>query len=127
METTKEPVTNAYVVCFWGSHPDADNDDCATAVDGLSLEQAQSIFNAADPRVRAQEVLKENDPTYDFPFAQYFSSCPFVELDGPDRNEVRQWKTLPKRRAHADGWRREIAMEAGMCLGVDAYNDAMGY
>ena len=24
-------------------------------------------------------------------------------------------------------WRREIAMEAGMGLGVDAYNDVMGY
>lgn len=24
-------------------------------------------------------------------------------------------------------WRREIAMEAGMCLGVEAYNDHMGY
>ena len=26
-----------------------------------------------------------------------------------------------------DGWRREMAMEAGMGLGIDAYNDAMGW
>lgn len=26
-----------------------------------------------------------------------------------------------------DDWRREMAMEAGMGLGIDAYNDMMGY
>ena len=26
-----------------------------------------------------------------------------------------------------DDWRREIAMEAGMAFGCDAYNDIMGY
>lgn len=26
-----------------------------------------------------------------------------------------------------DDWKREIATEAGMCLGIDAYNDHMGY
>jgi len=42
------------------------------------------------------------------------------------RREVKVAAKPRKRKVADDGWRREMAMEAGMGLGVEAYNDAMG-
>lgn len=98
-----------YAVNEWGSHPDADNDDCWTGRDFGTLEEAQAAF-AEPPRD---------------------ASTAFVELDGPDVSEVREIPGVAEReRREAEddrAWAREIAVEAGMLHGTDAYNDAMGY
>jgi len=99
-----------YSVNEWGSHPDDDNDDCWTGEDFATLEEAEAAF-AADPRDRGTA---------------------FVELDGPDVYRVREIPGVAarnRREAEADrrAWQREIAIEAGMLHGIDAYNDEMGY
>lgn len=95
----------AYCVNHWGSHPDDDNDDCWTGWDFATLAEA---------RIKYDEHPK--DP-----------STRFVELDGPDVNEVRRVPGSKARRSNNDDWKHEIAMQAGMGLGIDAYNDEMGY
>ena len=92
-----------YSVNYWGSHPDAGNDDCWSGEDFATLVEAESAF-ARNP-----------------------GSCvAFVELDGPDVYRVR--KVRDPRRADDDrAWRDEIAREEGMLCGCDAYNEVMGY
>lgn len=96
-----------YAVNEWGSHPDADNDDCWTGRDFDTLEEAQAAF-AKTP----------TDP-----------STAFVELDGPDVYEVHEIPGVAarnRREAEDDrAWAHEIAIEAGMLHGIDAYNDVM--
>jgi hypothetical protein len=97
-----------YSVDYWGSHPDDDNDDCWTGEDFATLEEARARF--------AAEV-----PTY------YRSSTAYVVLDGPGVHEERRNPGFKPAREVDSEWRREMAMEAGMAFGCDAYNDAMGY
>lgn len=100
-----------FCVRLWGSHPDAGNDDCHSDSDHDSLEEAERVFEAP---------------------SHYYVH--FLELTGPEGlRRVRENPSHdPKRRAReaarddAD-WRREQAMQAGMGLGIDAYNDEMGY
>lgn len=105
-----------YSVNLWGSHPDEENDDCHTGDDFATKEEALLVYNQT--------------------WRDHFSSgsvlsTTHVEIDGPDLNEVKCVK-VSRRQAAEDAefdtmWRREMAMEAGMGLGIDAYNDAMGY
>lgn len=95
----------AYSVNEWGSHPDEGNDDCWRGDDFATLDEARAAFAKypADP------------------------STLFVELDGPDVNEVRR---VADRRAALrtdTEWQREVATQAGMALGCDGYNDAMDW
>lgn len=55
-------------------------------------------------------------------------------LDDIEQKSGESWEAAIKRELPGimeddddDSWRQEIAMEAGMLHGVDAYNDAMGY
>lgn len=105
-----------YSVNYWGSHPDADNDDCYTGFDFATKDEAVAFFQGEvqDP---------PNMPGY------YFRCVAFIEIDGPDVNEVRanpHHKPEPKS-PDSGSWQREIANEAGMLHGIDAYNEAMGY
>ncbi len=107
-----------YSVNYYCSHPDAGNDDCETGHCFVTKNEALEAFAKA-------------------PYTDYESSGGFIQriayiqLDGPDVHEVRKNpEHIPQRKSRDDfdaEWRREIAMEAGMGLGVDAYNDAMGY
>lgn len=104
-----------YSVSFWCTHPDEENDDCNTGQDFDTKEAALAFYN--DP---ANEYLGN-----------------YIEIDGPDLNEVRMKSGFDRRaydreverdrRAYEAEYRRECAMEAGMLHGVDAYNDEMGY
>lgn len=95
-----------YSVNLWGSHPDSNNDDCCTGWDFETLTEARERF----------EVERNG---YDLPF---------VELTGPGVYEVARTKNVvDARRDDRSDWNREIAMEAGMLHGIDAYNDIQGY
>jgi len=111
-ETTKN-----FSVNYWGSDPDADNDDCWTGDDYATLEEARRVFEAKVP-----------DPTH-----TPSHTVAFVELDGPGVYEKRPNPDYDaERNAREDAafdreWRAEIANEAGMLGGCDAYNEVMGY
>jgi hypothetical protein len=100
-----------YTVNEWGSHPELGNDDCSRGQDGLTLEQARAILAAG-----VSDIFIE-----------------YLQLDGPDVHEVVKNPTYNARARAAAGaasdteWRREIAMQAGMGLGVEAFNEEMGY
>jgi len=91
-----------YSVLYWGSDPDAGNDDCWSGDDFATLSEAEAAFAAgSDDR----------------------DDC-FIELDGPDVYRVRK---LRDARPVDTSWRDEIAREAGMLGGCEAYNEVMGY
>lgn len=104
-----------YSVNLYGSHPDANNDDCWAGDEFETKEEALRVFN---------------NPWEYFSVRYHESSTAFVEIDGPDINRVRKnptFKPSKKDSAFDRDWKRERAYEAGMCLGIDAYNDTMGY
>jgi hypothetical protein len=106
-----------YTVSLWGSKPGT-NDDCHTGANYNTKAEALRVY--AQPE-------------------QYFSpvswrSTVWVEIDGSDIHEERRVVTVEQERAMcrrdaADdrAWQREIATQAGMAFGVDAYNEEMGY
>lgn len=112
--TTKSPDPFPYMVALWGSHPDQNNDDCWVGAEFASREEAQRAFE--DPASISDffaESLHDVDSV-------------FLTADGPDIQEIRRLR--PDRRPVRDGgWRREMAMEAGMLHGVEAYNEVLGY
>jgi hypothetical protein len=94
-----------FSVLYWGSHPEAGNDDCHTGKDFATLEEAMACFT--------QDA---------------FGSCvAYIELDGPGVYEVRKNPKYIATKDDDSEWKREIAMQAGMNFGCDGYNDAMGY
>ena len=55
--------------------------------------------------------------------------CDSCVLEGPEHcyNMIMVPVASKPRKVKDDAWRREAANQAGMGLGVQAYNDAMGY
>ena len=111
-----------YSVNYWGSHPDQDNDDCYTGEDFKTKEEALAYFNGEvqDP---------PNRPGY------YYSCVAFIEIDGLEDSElaelgIERVRKNPNYKPEKDDFsadRSEYAMQQGMGLGIDAYNEAMGY
>ena len=108
-----------YSVNYWGSHPDAENDDCHTGYDFDSASEAIAFFKAP-----IQALV-------------YVHCTEYIEIDGLDDSELAaagieclrknpDFKRTKDTEFEANWW-REQAWEAGMGLGVEAYNDAMGY
>jgi hypothetical protein len=105
-------ITKPFEVKLWCSHPDEQNDDCQSGAEFDTLEEAEKAYAA--------------------PVTDRYAA--FVELTGPDsyrrvrRNPAYDAKAVARKRAQDDAeWRREQAMQAGMGLGVQAYNEEMGY
>lgn len=96
-----------FSVNHWGSHPDADNDDCHTGADFDTLEEA-----------KASDLYKAG--------AFYIR---WIELDGPGIYEVRENPAYSAKecRIQDNLERNEFAMQQGMGLGLAAYNEAMGW
>lgn len=111
---TPDAVT--YGVNLWGSRPGT-NDDCWAGHDYTNRAAALGAYD--DPFGGCYFHVSYNDPHREL----------WVELAGPGLHEVRCiWKGDAKVQGEPDlEWQREIAMQAGMGLGVDAYNDEMGY
>lgn len=108
-----------FSVLHWGSHPDLNNDDCFTGEDFDSLDKAIAAF-----KIDAKDYSVE-----------------YIEIDGVQDSElaklglsrIRKNGNFNSRQVKADlarddrEWKREIANEAGMLHGVEAYNEVMGY
>ena len=96
-----------YSVNIWGSHPDDNNDDCWEGGDYSTREEALEVFNN--------------------PKGHFVSAFAYIEIDGPDLYKVRKNPDYVPEPDDDDDWRREMAMEAGMLHGIDAYNEMMGW
>jgi hypothetical protein len=101
-----------YCVNLWGSHPEDDNDDCWTGEEYSTKDEAVEVFT---------NLWEHFDRDY------YESSTAYVELYGPDVDEV--WKNpgFDPRSLSDDDWINEIAMQAGMAFGCEGYNEIKGY
>lgn len=99
-----------YSVNLWGSKPGT-NDDCHTGADFATLEEALAVYLTPASHFRAVDV----------------ADSAYVEIDGPDFHDERCINPRRKVRDDLSDWRREIAMQAGMGLGIEAYNDEMGF
>jgi len=103
--------TKRYSVNLWGSKPGTD-DDCWSGAEFDTEAEARACYLDPWPHF--------------YPHAKRETA--WVELDGPDIHEERRNHSFQRRRRDdGDDWRREQAMQAGMGLGVEAYNDAMGW
>jgi hypothetical protein len=102
-----------YAVYLWGSEPHT-NDDCASGREFEELQEAKEAFS--------------NPEMYFHP--NCLIGVRWVELDSTeDIYEVRKISS-PREEAENNGedeWRREMAMEAGMLHGCQAYNEVMGF
>jgi hypothetical protein len=102
----------AFSVLHWGSHPDEDNDDCWTGEDFACKDDAIAAFKLDADRGTA-----------------------YIEIDGLTDTElsdmglqrVRKNPKYVRSKDRDETWQREIANEAGMLGGCDAYNEVMGW
>lgn len=93
----------------WGSHPEANNDDCWTAHEYPSEAEARAAMACGS---------KDTSTAY----------LQLVRVEGNEIVEVLDIAKNPNFRPEKDDdWRREVAMEAGMLHGVEAYNEVMGW
>lgn len=101
-----------FTVSLWGSQPTI-NDDCSSGCDFATLDEAKAC--------RENLWVHFNE--------RYFKKLPFILLDGPGVQEVTKNPDAPKRvkKDNDDDWKQEIATQAGMGGGCEAYNEAMGY
>lgn len=119
MPNTTSPTTLLpFSVDLWGSDPEEGNDDCWMGTEFASLAEAQAAYQdpaaiSADLADSQYIVLSEN----------------VVRADGVREMAILAKRVNPsfkRRRANRD-WDQEIATQAGMAGGVEAYNDALGY
>jgi hypothetical protein len=102
-----------YTVNLWACKPGTD-DLCCCGVDVESKEEALEIYNASEARFQNY-------------FLHMFDPEIWVEILGPDIEEERLLYNRASSPDNDDDWRRERAIQAGMGMGIDAYNDNMGY
>lgn len=110
-----------YSVNLWGSKP-WENDDCHTGDEFPTLEEARAVYLNPFPHFKGPGTQSGES---------YYSGELWVELVGPDVEEERCHSRGRKQKDDSGSsdelWEREIAMEAGMLGGCQAYNEAMGY
>jgi hypothetical protein len=96
---------------YWGSHPDLDNDDCFGGNEFDSIADAIQFYmeDPSDSSVEYIEIDLSDDVLKMYNIERMRKNPNFIP---PNRD---------------DDWKREIAMQAGMEMGVEAYNDYMGY
>ena len=101
-------MTAKYSVELWQSHKSKGNDDCLTGSDHETPEEAKAGLQA----------LKDARWTQ----GKWAYAC----IEGPE-GRVHEETNLDYRRATEDDeTRSEFAMQQGMGLGVNAYNEAIG-
>ncbi len=108
----------SYSVNFWGSHPNAGNDDCYCGEDFATVAEARAYFT---------------DPSR---WGTYVIDCSHVELASGERSQdgalwvktikVRKNPEYQASQQDDKDWRNEIATQAGMLGGIEAYNEALG-
>lgn len=106
-----------FTVNLWCSKPGT-NDDCWTGSDYTDEAAARAAY--ADPTTMSEYIARTIAAS---------DGELWLELDGPGVHEERQLRAADPaalERARREE-RHEQAMEAGMGLGVEAYNDVMGW
>lgn len=107
-----------FTVNYWGSNPDEENDDCWSGDDFETLEEARACFDGEHDRdvafIQLCETVGSSEPQP--------TAAPSEGV-----YEVRANPRYRKRALDDGEWRREMAMEAGMLHGVEAYNEEMGW
>lgn len=108
-----------FVVALWGSKPGTE-DDCWTAADFATLEEARAAFDDVELS-EFDDLFKASPGTY--------RSTAWIELDGPGVHEERRNPDFaPTDPGNWEAeWQQERAHQAGMGLGIQAYNDEMGW
>lgn len=105
-----------YMVNLYGSHPDEGNDDCWTGKDFATLAEAQ-------------EAAAHLDQHFDMVY--FHLDTEYVEIDGPDFYQVTHRPGAKERRRQRRiddaACQSEHAHQQGMGLGIQAYNEAMGW
>lgn len=122
MPNTTSPTTLPFSVDLWGSDPEEGNDDHWMGTEFASLAEAQAAYQ--DPAAISAAFKHE------LADSQYIVlSENVVRADGVREMAILAKRVNPsfkRRRANRD-WDQEIATQAGMAGGVEAYNDALGY
>jgi len=118
------PPKKSYHVELWCSDPREDGDDHCQSYEFEDLASAKRAFENPRDEMRANDLH----------CVTHLQLTRVVLYDGREYADpigVRQVMTdaqIAKMRADDDRtWKREIAMEAAMLHGVDAYNEVMGY
>lgn len=106
-----------YSVTLWNDIP-IDTDTCMTGDD-------------FETEIEARLVIANIDAHFSFAKMKA-SNAPYIMLDGPGIQEIICRKDMLIRLKNEHDFynktrQKEIAMEAGMGIGIDAYNDIMGY
>ena len=96
-----------YSADLWMSHKDNGNDDCLTGDDAETLAGAHAVLRSlkANPRFAGQWAY----------------AC----IEGPDGRVYEELN--PDYKLELEEVDEEYAMQQGMGLGIDAYNEAKGY
>ena len=104
-----------YAINFWGSHPDLENDDCWGGFDTDDREKAMNSLNGVSDVdtqfVEVCSIVSEDDKGHQLLKRLKLSKNPDYQPEPIDEEE----------------WVMELAMEAGMLHGVDAYNEMLGW
>ena len=107
-----------YNVDLWCAHPCDGGDDCMSGASYVDRDRALADFNMV------KESMERGDARC---FGALLRNIEWLIADGHDLDlEFRNPNYNPEP-DDLDDWNREIAMQAGMGMGVDAYNDYMGY
>ena len=99
-----------YDVTRWGSHPSLENDDAWEGDDFPSFQAAKAYY--------------DSDADY---------TTAYITMQGPNIDWIRENPAYDKARCEMEhhfwlmSWRQELANEAGMLHGLQAYNEAMGW
>lgn len=121
----REDPPKTFTVNLWGSDPDDENDDCWIGFDFDSEGAARAAFDAPDPI--AVLALELEEPRRARFVAEYRRDAAYIQIDGPGVHEDRKLREPAEQEPVDMEWQNEIATQAGMMGGCDAYNDVMGY
>lgn len=111
----------SYSINAWGSHPDKENDDCWYGEECQTFLELMDLFGTYFAK-------KDSSVAY-FELCQTVPSSVPAELIDFDPNGFYHVVKNPFFRPSKKDtlWENEIAQQAGMMGGCEAYNDAMGF
>lgn len=98
--------TLGYSILAFGSHPDLGNDDCWYGEDCATFQEVTELLG---------KYIAKRD-----------SSVAYFQIDSWGFHYICK-NPFYRPRKRDDEWRNEIATQAGMLGGVEAYNEVMGY
>lgn len=110
-----------YTISAWGSHPDLNNDNCWYGEDCHTFLELVNLLGTYFAK-------KDSSVEYFELGCNVSSSVPAELVDWDPKGFYQVIKNPYFRPRRKDTlWESEIATQAGMMGGCEAYNDAMGY